>query len=144
VEAAGAVLARLSAAVEAESALLLSRKGLAVVVDDAAEGLLRSLGGDLADAADADPHEGGAGCRKGLPRQRVLCFCRERGWQRWWTTPPRACCGRWVAISQMRRMRIRTKVGLAVGAVLLSIGVGTMVLRLLDERRVPVSDVGDD
>ncbi|CAL9076087.1 unnamed protein product, partial [Musa textilis] len=56
-----AVLARLSVAVEAESALLLPRKGLAVVVDDAAEGLLRSLGGDLADAVDADSHEGRVG-----------------------------------------------------------------------------------
>ncbi|CAL9127134.1 unnamed protein product, partial [Musa textilis] len=33
------------------------------VVDDTTEGLLRSLGGDLTDAADADPHEGRAGGR---------------------------------------------------------------------------------
>ncbi|CAL9073529.1 unnamed protein product, partial [Musa textilis] len=36
-------------------------KGLAAIVDDAVEGLLHSLGGDLADAADTNLHEGRAG-----------------------------------------------------------------------------------
>ncbi|URE14309.1 Myrcene synthase, chloroplastic [Musa troglodytarum] len=63
VEATGAVLARLTMTVEAESALLLPRKGLTAVVDDAAEGLVRSLGGNLVDTTDADPHEGRTGGR---------------------------------------------------------------------------------